>query len=270
MNHFSRCALALAAAALTSQAYAQITFYEHQNFQGRSFTTQRQIGNFDRFGFNDRASSVEVTGNRWEVCDDVGFNGRCVVVRPGRYASLGALGLNDRVSSVRSVAFNTRVAEDRFAPAPVVQQDFRRRGRERLFEADVTSVRAVLGTPEQRCWIEREQVSQDRREANVPGAIAGAVLGGILGHQIGGGSGRDIATVGGVVAGAALGSNVGRDRDGRQTVTQNVRRCEAAPGNARPDYWDVTYTFRGREHRVQMTSPPGQSVTVNRQGEPRA
>jgi len=40
--------------------------------------------------------------------------------------------------------------------------------------------------------------------------------------------------------------------------------------DARPAYWDVVYNFRGQQHRVQMTSPPGQTVTVNGAGEPRA
>jgi uncharacterized protein YcfJ len=41
------------------------------------------------------------------------------------------------------------------------------------------------------------------------------------------------------------------------------------PSDRRPDFWDVGYTFRGQEHHVQMTAPPGATVTVNRQGEPR-
>jgi hypothetical protein len=36
-----------------------------------------------------------------------------------------------------------------------------------------------------------------------------------------------------------------------------------------PAYWDVTYNFRGQEHRVQMSAPPGTTVTVNELGEPR-
>jgi len=96
------------------------------------------------------------------------------------------------------------------------------------------------------------------------------VIGGILGHQIGGGTGRDIATVGGAVAGGALGANIGRDRDGRPVTTQNVQRCENVAGDPRPEYWDVSYEFRGRDYRVQMTSPPGSTISVNRQGEPRA
>ena len=124
--------------------------------------------------------------------------------------------------------------------------DYRRRRDERVYEADVTSVRAVLGTPEQRCWVEREQVAQERSSANVPGAIAGAIIGGILGHQIGSGRGNDVATVGGVVAGGVVGANVGRD-GGTQTYAPDVKRCEDVPGSAQPAYWDVTYNFRGRE-----------------------
>jgi len=33
--------------------------------------------------------------------------------------------------------------------------DNRWRSNERLYEANVTSVRAVVGTPEQRCWVEQ-------------------------------------------------------------------------------------------------------------------
>jgi uncharacterized protein YcfJ len=252
-----------------TQAAGQVTFYEQEGFQGRSFNTGRTVQNFERYGFNDRASSVVVLGDRWEVCEDLRFNGRCVVLRPGRYPSLAAMGLNDRVSSVRTVSRNTRVEEARYAPEPAPVYDNRRRSGERLFEADVTSVRAVVGPPQQRCWIEREQVVQSRDNAGVPGAIAGALIGGILGHQVGGGTGKDLATAGGAVAGAALGANLGRNNAGQQASTQDVKRCADVPSQARPEFWDVTYTFRGQEHRVQMTAQPGRTVTVNRQGEPR-
>lgn len=269
MHALSQSSVALAGLALAACACAQITFYEDDGFQGRSFNTSRAITDFQRFGFNDRASSVIVGSDRWEVCQDAEFKGRCVVLRQGQYPSLSAMGLNDRVSSARTVDRNARIEDERYAPPPVVDRDYRRRKNERLFEAPVTSVRAVVGTPEQRCWVEREQVEQDRSDARVPSAILGAVIGGILGHQIGGGSGRDVATVGGAVAGAAVGANIARDRNGQQIITRNVQRCSSVPSQAYPDYWDVTYTFRGIEHSVQMTAPPGPTVTVNRRGEPR-
>ncbi|QHE88998.1 glycine zipper 2TM domain-containing protein [Hydrogenophaga sp. BPS33] len=121
----------------------------------------------------------------------------------------------------------------------------------------------MYGATGQRCWMEREEVERRR---SVPGAIVGGVIGGILGHQIGGGTGRDIATVGGAVAGAAVGSNVGRNN---QPQTREVQRCTTVSDNTMPEYWDVTYTFRGVQHAVQMTSPPGRTILVNGNGEPR-
>ena len=59
------------------------------------------VGNFERFGFNDSASSVIVRGGWWELCEDARFSGSCVTLRPGSYGSLAAMGLNNRVSSVR-------------------------------------------------------------------------------------------------------------------------------------------------------------------------
>jgi len=96
-----RYLVACAAAVASFQVAAQIPLYEHDNFRGRSFTTERQIGDFTRAGFNDRASSVIVRGGRWVLCDNSRFSGNCVRLRPGRYPSLSDIGLNDRVSSAR-------------------------------------------------------------------------------------------------------------------------------------------------------------------------
>lgn len=257
-----------APAPTAAPAAEQITFYENEGFGGRHVTTDRPIDNFERNGFNDRASSIQVLTGYWEVCDDVRFNGRCVVLRPGNYPSLAAMGLNDRVSSVRNISANALANDPRYAAARATAPDFRRRNSERLYDVNVTSVRAIVGPPEQRCWLERNQV-QERGNANVPGAIAGALIGGILGHQVGDGTGKDLATVGGAIAGAAVGANVGRNDAGQQAGTQNVQRCETVPSQAQPTSWDVTYNFRGQEHRVQMTAPPGPTITVNEQGEPR-
>jgi uncharacterized protein YcfJ len=260
--------LAAIVALFAAEAGAQAVFYTDDNFGGQSFTAERSLNNFKTYGFNDRASSVVVLGKQWEVCEDVGYAGRCIVLRQGRYPSLASMGLNDRISSVRAVSGNARSDADRYAPAPAVTEDYRRRGNERLYEASVTSVRAVVGPPEQRCWVEREQIEQQRPHPG--GAIVGGLLGGILGHQIGGGFGRDVATAGGVVAGAVIGSRAAGRADERRGDVQPVQHCSTVPGSAAPAYWDVTYNFRGLEHRVQLSSPPGRTVTVNRNGEPRA
>jgi uncharacterized protein YcfJ len=193
-----------------------------------------------------------------------------VVLRAGQYPSLAAMGLNNRVSSARFINQNARIDDQRYAPIPVGTSDYRRRNNERLFEANVTSVRAVVGPPEQRCWMEREQVAPEQRQSNVPGAVVGALIGGVLGHQVGGGAGKDLATVGGAVAGAAVGANTGRNDNPPQAGGREVQRCQNVANQAHPEFWDVSYNFRGLEHRVQLTTPPGPTVTVNDQGEPRS
>jgi hypothetical protein len=114
MNAYLKNALTLTVVAVASQAMAEVTFFERESFQGRSFTTDNQVNNFQRYGFNDRASSAVVTRESWEVCEDNQFGGRCAVFQPGQYPSLRAMGLNDRVSSVRAARNN--------APDPVTPQ----------------------------------------------------------------------------------------------------------------------------------------------------
>ena len=271
MNPNIRSALGVSILMLATQAAAQITFYEAEGFRGRAFTARNAVPNFERFGFNDRASSVEVIGDRWEVCEDARFEGRCVVLRPGRYASMTEMGLNNRVSSVRMVASSTRIDDSRYGPEPMSARDgrdYRRRNSERTYEADVISVRAVVATPTQRCWTEPGPAAAPQSNKNIPGAVVGAVLGGILGHQIGGrGTSQDVATLGGAAGGAYLGSKVGTGSAPAQP--QNIQRCENVQSQT-PTYYDVVYNFRGQEHRVQMTTSPGATVTVNEKGEPRA
>lgn len=259
-------ALAACALTLTAQAaQAQVVFYDREGLRGRVFGTEREVRDFTRIGFNDRASSVIVERGQWEVCDDSNFRGQCMILRRGTYDSLAAMGMNDRISSVRPVAPRERYDNEVPNPPQAQGYEYRRRPNESMFQAPVTSVRAVVGAPEQRCWIEHQQVSQPAHGGNIGGALMGAVVGGVLGHQIGGGTGRDVATAGGAVAGAALGSNMGNASGG---YAKDVRRCDTV-ANTTPAYWDVTYNYRGTAHRIQMASAPGPTISVNRNGEPR-
>jgi len=118
-------ALLLAAGMIfAGQGAAQITLYKDDGFQGNRVTADRTIDDFANSGFNDEASSVEVRGGSWQVCSDAHFEGRCVVLRPGNYPSLGSMGMNDRISSVRPVDQYGRAHEryyeryDRYADRP--------------------------------------------------------------------------------------------------------------------------------------------------------
>ena len=92
MNMKLKIAMGVATFALATQAMAQITFYEHEGFRGRTFVTSKPVTNLQRRGFNDLASSVSVKSGRWEVCDDEQFEGSCVVLRAGSYDSLDRIG----------------------------------------------------------------------------------------------------------------------------------------------------------------------------------
>jgi uncharacterized protein YcfJ/chorismate mutase len=186
--------------------------------------------------------------------------------RQAESAQIEANAAQRQAEEAQRVASSMQPRADTYAPPAY---DYRRRQNERLYEANVSYVRAVVGPPQQRCWVDRERVdNRGSAGVNIPGAIIGGAIGGILGHQIGGGRGQDIATGIGVLGGAAVGANVGRGSDG-PVYTQNVQRCEYVPTSASLDYWDVTYNFGGYEHRVQMTTPPGPTIVVNAQGEPR-
>ena len=169
-----------------------------------------------------------------------------------------------RADEAQRLAASTQTRADAAASGAY---DYRRRQNEPVYEAPVTSVRAVVGPPQQRCWVER-QVIDSTTGINVPGAVVGGVVGGILGHQVGSGRGQDLATGIGAVGGAVVGANVGRNGPD-VAYTQDVQRCTNVSSAAGLDYWDVTYNFAGYEHRMQMTSPPGATILVNAQGEPR-
>ena len=267
MRTLLKSVIGVAGVVLAAQAAAQVTLYEGEGFRGRAFTADGSIQNLDGSGFNDRARSAVVQRGRWEACEDANFAGRCVVLRPGSYDSLAGMGMSHRISSLRPVGDYGYYSNEAPAQVAAAGYEYRQRPDETLYEVPVSSVHAVVGPPEQRCWVERQQVVEDRSGPNIPGAIIGGVVGGVLGHQIGSGRGKDVATAGGAVAGAAIGANV--NRGGSQTYDRDVQRCETVPTSARPDYWDVTYEFRGVQHRVQMSAPPGPTLTVNGNGEPR-
>ncbi|MEO8487242.1 MAG: beta/gamma crystallin-related protein [Betaproteobacteria bacterium] len=264
MNRMSRISTGVAAVFFAGVASAQVTLYGAEGMRGPAFTASGPVGNLQGSGFNDRAGSMIVQRGQWEVCEDANFRGDCRTVRPGQYPSLAALGLGNEISSLRPLRGKARY---QYAPAPVASNyqnyQYYPRASERTYQANVTSVRAVVGAPEQRCWVERERVGSS---GNIGGAIVGGILGGVLGHQIGGGHGQDVATAVGAVGGAAIGSNVA---GGRSSYTQDVRHCETVSGNMQPAYWDVTYTYRGQPHRAQLANPPGPTIAVNGNGEPR-
>ena len=223
--------LVLAGILFAAQAAAQVTLYEDEGFRGRSITADGTVPDLGQYRFNDRAASAVVTSGKWEACEHPGFAGRCVILSPGSYGTLASVNMNGRISSLRPTSDSRVVYEAPPAvvtPAPVVVAPTVR-PEEQRFQARVISVRAVLGTPGRQCWVEREQIG--------PLELPGAIIAGV----------GDLLT-------------------GRQRATY-FEHCATVPAGARPDYWDVTYEFRGIEHTVQLRVAPGSTIAVNGNGD---
>jgi hypothetical protein len=89
------------AAAAPARATSDIELFGNANFEGVAFGSTRDVSNLGPTTYNDKVSSVIVHAGRWELCSDGEYAGRCIVVGPGRYASLG--GMNNQISSLRRV-----------------------------------------------------------------------------------------------------------------------------------------------------------------------
>ncbi len=102
MKRLLKIALGTVAITAACHASAQVKLFKDDNFSGRSVTFDHSIRDLANHDFNDQASSAVVRGGPWTLCTEARFRGRCVTLRPGRYASLTQMGLNDKVSSLRA------------------------------------------------------------------------------------------------------------------------------------------------------------------------
>lgn len=78
-----------------------VELFEHDGFQGRRLAIGGDTANLSPLGFNDLVSSIVVHSGSWQFCEDADYRGRCIELPAGRHASLNALGMSDRISSLR-------------------------------------------------------------------------------------------------------------------------------------------------------------------------
>lgn len=251
MTALFKTAVALIALPPAGRAAAPATFYDGAGHQRRSPTAAGPVNGLMRYGFNDRAPLLRVRRGDGPVREGISGDGRCAMLREGRYLSLAPVGRNDGLSPVRAVVHpGARGTEGLYSPAQVA--DHQRQVTERWHEAQSVETRPALA---------------GRGGASGPSAVAGALLGACISHQTGSDFGRDIAAIFDVAGGAALHANVGRDS--QTVVIQDVRRCGSVAGQAHTADRDLACRFRGQHHRLPVIRPPGATVTVNRQGEAR-
>jgi uncharacterized protein YcfJ len=128
----------------------------------------------------------------------------------------------------------------------------------------VTPLTKTIRTPRQECH--DEQVTRQapvKDDHQVVGTIAGAVIGGVIGHQIGGGSGRDIATVAGAAGGGYAGNRVQKNLQDRDTVTTTEQKCQTVYDSSEKIVgYHVRYRLSGKEASVQMDHDPGPRIPL--------
>ncbi|MDR7134544.1 uncharacterized protein YcfJ [Lysobacter niastensis] len=81
-------------------------------------------------------------------------------------------------------------------------------------------------TKQPHCYdVQVERPKEVKDEHKVAGTALGAVAGGLLGHQVGGGSGKTVATVAGAAGGAYAGRKI-QENQQNKTETVTERRCD--------------------------------------------
>jgi uncharacterized protein YcfJ len=128
----------------------------------------------------------------------------------------------------------------------------------------VTPLTKTIHTPRQECHDETvTQQAPVKDQHQVIGSVAGAVIGGVLGHQIGGGSGRDIATVAGAAGGGYAGNRIQKNLQDKDTVSATQQKCNTVYDSSQKQLgYEVRYRLDGREAQVKMDHDPGDRIAV--------
>ncbi|WP_418318709.1 glycine zipper 2TM domain-containing protein [Piscinibacter sakaiensis] len=133
--------------------------------------------------------------------------------------------------------------------------------------AEVVAVKEVtetVVTPRERCdnvQVRHQAPVQDPNR--ITGTAIGGLAGGLLGSQIGGGSGKTIATIAGAAGGAYAGNRVQADMQQKDVVTTTERRCRTVSDKSKKLVgYDVTYRLDGKSGQVRTSFKPGATLPV--------
>jgi len=129
---------------------------------------------------------------------------------------------------------------------------------------NVEELTETINTPREVC----EDVAVTKKapvkdEHKIAGTAIGAVVGGLLGNQIGGGSGKTVATVAGAVGGGYAGNKVQGNMQDKDTYTTTERRCHTVTDSHQNVIgYNVTYMIGAQEGTVRMDEKPGNRIPV--------
>ncbi|GAC1452231.1 MAG: glycine zipper 2TM domain-containing protein [Steroidobacteraceae bacterium] len=128
----------------------------------------------------------------------------------------------------------------------------------------VSPLTKTVRTPRQECHDESvTQQAPVKDQHQVIGSVAGAVIGGVLGHQVGGGSGRDLATIAGAAGGGYAGNRIQKNLQEKDTVTATQQKCTTVYDKSEKQLgYEVRYRLDGRESTLKMDHDPGDRIAV--------
>lgn len=136
--------------------------------------------------------------------------------------------------------------------------------------AEVINVQPIVETyftDREQCYDEVVQHQTEVKDGNqIAGTVIGAVIGGVLGNQVGGGSGKKIATVAGAAAGGYAGKKVQQQQQAGNVYSSTERRCEMVQDrHEKITGYEVEYSLDGEVGRVTMDNKPnGNTIPVSR------
>ena len=135
--------------------------------------------------------------------------------------------------------------------------------------AQVVSVVAVRGdnsTSHRECHdVEVARKAPVKDKDKIAGTAIGAVVGGVLGNQVGGGRGRDLATVAGAVGGGIAGRKIQESQQDNRTVSSVEQRCRTvkdSSGSSAIVSYDIVYQYAGESHKARVADDPGERIAL--------
>ena len=132
----------------------------------------------------------------------------------------------------------------------------------------VKVIKETVKTPRQECRdvtvTKRKPIKDDNR---IVGTAVGAVVGGLLGNQVGGGSGKKVATVAGALGGGYAGNKTQEHLQQNNTYTTTERRCDTEYDiSEKISGYDVSYELDGKVRMVRMDEDPGRRLQLDEHG----
>lgn len=178
--------------------------------------------------------------------------------------TLGLAGCNRSADAGVATGAAPNSAQPVGAMAAPVSSDASNGGPRYAKVVSVDPVRQSAGSPKEVCHDETvTHTAPPKDQHRIAGTAIGAVLGGLVGNQVGGGKGRQLATVAGAVGGGYAGNRIEANHQQGQVTSSVERRCNTVANNStRIVAYDVRYVYNGVTRTVRMDHDPGDRVQV--------